>query len=109
MYESAWKLRIYYREGVQGIRFLSNWQPSFIEYYKRGKVLLTPVSLTSLSGRSAGEGYKEFKEFGRMERALVMNVYHSAHLQLKTENIDISRFAIIIVKDYLWRQYEYRL
>jgi hypothetical protein len=58
---------------------------------------LTPVRLTSLSGRSAGEGYKEFKEFGRMERALVMNVYHAAPLQLKTENIDIRGFAIIIV------------
>jgi hypothetical protein len=32
-----------------------------------------------------------------MERALVMNVYHAAPLQLKTENIDIRRFAIIIV------------
>lgn len=31
-----------------------------------------------------------------------MNVCYTAYLQLRTENIDIRRFTIIMVKDYLY-------
>src|SRR6185437_12980601 len=43
------------------------------------------------------KGRKGFKEFGQMEWALMMNVCHHACLQLRTENIDIRRFATIII------------
>jgi len=56
------------------------------------------------SRTNAERGVRDLREW---EHGLVMNVCYTAYLQLRTENIDIRRFTIIMVKDYLWRQYEY--